>query len=127
MTTNCIYEDFVKLTRDLHQSELAKRPGNVYQIWEDGEITIQKSGDLLWERTLHPIISGIAGLSLPMPMQFHAHSYAFVSTTSAVRIGRGIVNLCRSNNLNTQPSCVDYYESNIESMARIWEVGKGAA
>lgn len=124
------YEDFVELTRNLHQPELAKRRGHVYQIWEDGEITWQKSGDLLWERTLHPIVSGIFGLSLPMPVRFHSHSFAFVSTTAAVRISRALVSLCRSDErvgAKINPAHVDYYESRIEAEARSWEVGRGAA
>lgn len=132
MTTIQNYEDFVELTRNLHQPELAKRPGHVYQIWEDGEITSQKGGDLLWERTLHSLVSGIFGLSLPMPVQFHSHSFAFVSATSAVRIARSIVNLCRCDDsiksiIKAQPSYVDYYEARIEAEARIWGVGRGAA
>lgn len=35
--------------------EMAYQTGMVYQVWEDGEITLQKSGDLLWERSLHCI------------------------------------------------------------------------
>jgi len=33
--------------------ELAKQHGMVKQLWNDGEITCQKSGELLWQRTLH--------------------------------------------------------------------------
>jgi len=28
----------------------------VYMVWEDGEVTLQKGGDLLWQRILHSII-----------------------------------------------------------------------
>lgn len=38
---------------DFDKPELALLPGMVYQIWEDGEVTVQKSGELLWQRTLH--------------------------------------------------------------------------
>lgn len=31
----------------------------VYQIWDDGEITIQKAGDLLWKRSLHTMYEAL--------------------------------------------------------------------
>ena len=37
----------------LHDPNLEKQDGGVVQIWQDGEITYQKSGDLLWQRSLH--------------------------------------------------------------------------
>jgi hypothetical protein len=36
-----------------HKPELAKCEGMVWQVWDDGEVTLQKSGELLWQRTLH--------------------------------------------------------------------------
>ena len=47
--------------------ELAKVEGHVYQVWEDGEITLQKSGSLLHQRTLimiHP------GTSIYLPSEY---------------------------------------------------------
>lgn len=32
-----------------------KADGMVYQVWEDGEITLQKGGSLFGQRTLHTI------------------------------------------------------------------------
>jgi len=38
---------------DLHNHpEMAEQAGMVYQVYEDGEITLQKSGDLLGQRNL---------------------------------------------------------------------------
>ena len=64
---------------EYHDLKYGNRIGSVYQIWEDGEITSQKSGDLLWHRTLHPIRDGIRGVEIPMPEKFNPlHSYAMV-------------------------------------------------
>lgn len=63
-----------------HNPELATKPGMVWQVWEDGELTLQKSGDLLWQRSLHSIQSGIVS-NIPtsvMPIQESKHGYAFI-------------------------------------------------
>ena len=41
-----------------YHPEMAEVPGMVYQVWEDGEITLTKSGDLLGQRSLHCINQG---------------------------------------------------------------------
>ena len=64
-----------------HNQDLEKRPGMVYQIWEDGEITLQKSGNLLWRRSLHSIIPGKPGVNIPMPVKTEKHSYACVASS----------------------------------------------
>lgn len=46
---------FAALLAQHHKPELAKREGLVYQVWHDGEITLQKCGPLLWCRSLHSI------------------------------------------------------------------------
>lgn len=55
---------------------------HVIQVWEDGEITFQKNGDLLWQRSLHQIASPlkhyVAGLKLPH--EWDGHSFAFVGS-----------------------------------------------
>lgn len=63
-----------------HKPELEKEPGHVYQIWEDGEITLQKSGPLLWNRTLHMLCPGKEGVNIPMPCKMEEHSYANVES-----------------------------------------------
>jgi len=76
----------------VHDPEQAKH-GMVYQVWEDGEITLQKAGPLLWRRTLHSIYPGTSGLPLlQLPEKFInsrdnlAHSYAFVTFENAILI-----------------------------------------
>jgi len=45
----------------LHSNDqLSQEPGMVYQVWEDGEVTLQKSGDILWQRSLHCIKPGMS-------------------------------------------------------------------
>lgn len=42
-----------------HKPELAKvEGGHVYQVWNDGELTLTKAGSLLGSRTLHMIMPG---------------------------------------------------------------------
>ena len=77
-----------------HNPELAEvECGHVHQIWQDGEITMQKCGELLWHRSLHRVVGGIDGLKLKMPCEHGVHAYAFVTSDDAYEIGRQIVNL----------------------------------
>lgn len=48
----------------LNNDDAPKQEGMVYQVWEDGEITLQKSGSLLWRRSLHCIVPGTESCSL---------------------------------------------------------------
>ena len=72
---------------------LAEEPGMVYQIWEDGEITLQKSGPLLWQRNLHGIETPTKN-SLPLdafPFRFReTHAFAFVEEEAAYKIRAAI-------------------------------------
>lgn len=52
---------------------LAKVDGMVYQVWQDGEITLQKSGDLLGQRTLHSIKQGCDAVVSPDHFPDHNH------------------------------------------------------
>ena len=69
----------------------AEEGGHVYQIWEDGEITLQKSGSLLWQRNLHCIERGFAEENvLPLSAFPHrhreSHAFAYVSKEGAYEI-----------------------------------------
>jgi len=69
-----------------HEPKLADGPDMVHQIWEDGEITCQKSGELLWQRGLHqlrPALSNIKADAKDMPEQYNEHGYAFVTDDNA--------------------------------------------
>jgi hypothetical protein len=55
----------------------------VYQVWEDGEITIQKAGELLWQRNLHCVQPGCPDKTLPIDAlchKYNSHSYIFCAT-----------------------------------------------
>ena len=41
-------QDLQTLINRNSKPELSKMHGSVYQVWEDGEITIQRSGNKLW-------------------------------------------------------------------------------
>lgn len=80
--------------------ELAHNPAlaevecdHVFQLWEDGSITFQKCGELLWMRSIFRDVGGIDGLRLPMPCERGVHGYAFVTKDDAYEIGKQIVNL----------------------------------
>jgi hypothetical protein len=74
-----------------HNPKLAELPGMVNQLWDDGEITCQKCGELLWQRNLHQ-------LDFPIPAYrpngdvwagfpiFNKHSYIFASSEDCERI-----------------------------------------
>lgn len=125
------YEDFVELARGLHRPELAKTTGQVHQIWEDGQITVQKSGDSLWQNPIQEVVEGLPGLSLPMPVIFHSHQYAFVSATDAIALGRAIVKICDAYNgtdiAHVDTTRLEYYEAMIEAKAHAWGIGLGTA
>jgi len=122
------YEDFVDLARDVHRPELAKQTGQVYQIWEDGEITVQESGELLWQNPMRQVIEGLPGLSLELPVRFHAHEYAFVSATDAVKLGRAVVKICNLYNgtprVRVEHALIEYYEAMIEAKAYAWGIDR---
>jgi len=66
---------------------LSEQVGMVYQVWDEGEITLQKSGDLLWDRSLHymkPAIKVIEGINWPHVSG--SHGYAFVDRDDAESI-----------------------------------------
>lgn len=49
----------------------------VYEVWEDGEVTLTKGGDLYGQRTLHIDAYGDASYALPpnaLPMKNTRHS-----------------------------------------------------
>lgn len=61
------YKELKAFIQSASNDELAAMPGHVTQVWHDGEITIQKSGDLLGQRTLHTVRPGLECEKLSMP------------------------------------------------------------
>lgn len=77
--------DFIEACKQAHNPELAKKSGMLIQIWQDGEITSQKCGELLHQRTLHCLIPRINDLSkhVPkesMPEQMYNNGTAFIES-----------------------------------------------
>lgn len=84
-------KDIRALIQKHSNDALAEQEGHVYQIWEDGEITLQKSGPLLWQRNLHCIEMGFTDPDvLPLdafPHRFReSHAFAYVSKEGAYEI-----------------------------------------
>jgi len=74
--------------------ELAQQEGHVWQVWEDGEVTLQKSGPLLWQRLLHTIKPPL-GVSvnpelfpehLCQPGSLDRHGFIFTDEDGALKI-----------------------------------------
>ena len=76
-------EELLKFLLEHHKPELLQHPesgdgGMVYQVWEDGEITLQKGGSLLGHRRLHCIMPPhveVRDYPLLLPMKMGIHSY----------------------------------------------------
>jgi len=74
--------------------ELAKLPGMVYQVWEDGEITLQKCGELLWQRTLHMMNAGDSARAVDPKLFTHQqgkHGYIFTDEEGARTVRHAIL------------------------------------
>ena len=72
-----------KLIAQHGNDTLAEEDGMVYQVWEDGEITLTKSGRLLGQRSLHTIESGWSGKSVPtdwFPHDIQEGKHGFIYT-----------------------------------------------
>lgn len=85
-----LYEGVKLAIAEHNNPELAKEPGMVYQVWEDGEITLQKSGELLGQRSLHCITPGV-GFEVPLDLfpnmaRSHANIYTTSEGAEAVRL-----------------------------------------
>jgi hypothetical protein len=73
----------------------AKANGHVYQVWHDGEITIQKAGSLLWQRSLHTIIPPVKDadkLGLRFPHRTtDVNSFAWVGSEEEAMTVRNLI------------------------------------
>lgn len=64
--------------------ELEKQAGMLAQLWDDGEVTLQKSGDLLWQRTLHTTHGAIPNCMWShMPHSYGDFGYAAMECSDA--------------------------------------------
>lgn len=65
-----------KMLVEHHDPELLKDMGGVLQVWEDGEVTHQKAGDLLHMRGLHQFRAprfDLRNNPLTLPLSMYDH------------------------------------------------------
>jgi hypothetical protein len=71
-----------------------KQDHMVYQVWNDGEVTLQKGGDLLWKRTLHSDAPGLhKGIKLDINWPHKTtvgYSYIFTDREGAYAVREAI-------------------------------------
>jgi hypothetical protein len=83
-----------ELIKQHSDDRLADMEGHVTQIWEDGEITMQKSGHLLDRRTLHCMKPGFDDVAAPLSIfphkNKHKHAWAYVTAEAAQTIRMAI-------------------------------------
>lgn len=93
MTT---YSEVLAAVVALNRPE-AKNAAMVYQVFEDGEITLQKGGDLLWQRTLHCVATGkphgviLHVASMPNQMCSAPHGYIFCKDRDDAEKARALI------------------------------------
>jgi hypothetical protein len=86
-------EELIALHNKPH---LADADAMVYQVWDDGEITLQKSGSLLWQRSLHSISQGNPKKRQDrylFPEIFNDYGYLFTDKEGAEAINKFIMDL----------------------------------
>lgn len=75
--------------------ELAEKEGMVYEVWEDGEVTLTKSGPLLRQRGLHCIQPGRTEEAIPLEWlepRWGGHAAIFTDRKGAEAIHEAILN-----------------------------------
>jgi len=88
--------EVLTLALSLHRPDEREKEGMVYQVWEDGEITLQKGGRLFGLRTVHCIkFGGDRQLNIAdLPGQGYNHGYVFVdSHENAEKLSAAIINM----------------------------------
>ena len=78
-----------------NKPELAEVEGMVYQVWNDGEVTLQKSGSLLNQRNLHCTIDGRPDKAVPADTfpTVNSSGYGFIYTdeVGALAVSKAIL------------------------------------
>ena len=94
-----MYAEFLAAVKAAH-NEAYRENSMVCQIWEDGEVTLQKGGSLFGQRTLHCIQIGLPFAVKPedMPVPRGNHGYAFVASTEEGERLRDILRECFRKN-----------------------------
>jgi hypothetical protein len=77
----------------LHDTTAYRQP-MVYQVWEDGEVTLTKGGELYGHRGLHVDSCGDAGLALPfdcLPVKNSKHCSIWAATREDAYRAKGLI------------------------------------
>lgn len=80
--------------RAMHKPELIDNDGElVYEVWNDGEVTLTKAGGLYGQRNLHMVATGDAGLALPRDSLFPRFKYSriVVGSYEEAMLARGLI------------------------------------
>lgn len=86
-------EEIIRCVTALHAPE-AREQAMVYEVWEDGEITLTKGGDLYGQRKLHLDAYGDSGLALPwdsLPLKNSSHSRIMAKNREDAEKARGLI------------------------------------
>lgn len=85
--------ELIEMVKAAHKPELIVERSMVYQVWEDGEVTLQKAGELFNQRNLHLMRGGSFNSPLSkddMPVKERDHGYAVVEREDAVELHNAI-------------------------------------
>ncbi len=61
---------------DAHRDDSALQDSMVYLLFDDGELTATKGGNLLWQRNMHLMSHPIPGVHLELPHTYGKHKFA---------------------------------------------------
>jgi hypothetical protein len=86
-------QEIIEAVCALHCVEAVNQP-MVYEVWEDGEVTLTKGGELYGQRGLHVDSCGDEGLALPwdsLPVKNSKHSRIWAATREDAYRARGLI------------------------------------
>lgn len=91
--TSSELQNLINLYSDDSQADV--EGGHVYQVWQDGEVTLQKCGSLLWQRNLHMIYPGFNGFDAgcEWPHKSGSNKYIYTTEEGAKTIHRAIAEM----------------------------------
>jgi hypothetical protein len=86
-------DEIIRMVCELHSPE-AVRQLMVYEVWEDGEVTLTKGGELYGRRGLHVDSYGDGGLALPfdsLPIKNSQHSRIWAASREDAYRARALI------------------------------------
>ena len=84
--------ELIAVLREMHKPD-CEGDSMVWEVWNDGEVTLTKGGELYGQRTLHMQAAGDMGLALPAKSLFPRfnHSRIIVATHEEAMGARGLI------------------------------------